>query len=197
MNLKYVGDALDHWKGSLFDHLQKQGLLLDFAVDPMATDLDQWIDGDFVLFARLLRINRQQIIDHQASLISRSEYFAEITHRGDLFLDPDTGIRTSGSPNPNKYVTPKELAVLLRTTPGRVVVVYQHVRARKTAVRVDGCLCAIAKEIDAVGWCSYESSTVAMLFLCDEDARTLAIATAFRDFLGRHAEYRVRSGINR
>jgi hypothetical protein len=33
MNLTFLGDALDHWKGSIFESLQKGGILPDFAVD--------------------------------------------------------------------------------------------------------------------------------------------------------------------
>ena len=193
MNLQYLGDALDHWKGSLFEYLQAQCVLRDFAVDPMATDRYEWNEADFSLFARLLRIKRSQIIPHEVSLLSRPQYFAEITHGGDIFLDPDTGIATSRSSQIAKYVRPPELATLLRSAHGRVVVVYQHVRAQKTCARVDGCLNAIAKEI-ATGWCSYESSTVAMLFFCDEDERTHNIAKTLKELLGRHAERRVRCG---
>jgi len=41
MNLRYLGDALDHWKGSLFESLQQANILHDFAVDAMASD---WTD---------------------------------------------------------------------------------------------------------------------------------------------------------
>ncbi len=193
MNLAYLGDALDHWKGSLFEYLQARSVLRDFAVDPMATDRDQWGEADFSLFADLLRIKRHQIIPHEASLLSRALYFAEIAHGGDIFLDPDTGIATSGSSQREKYVMPAELATLLRSTHGRIVAVYQHVRAQKTSVRVDVCLAEVAKEI-AIGWCSYESSTVAMLFLCEEELRTRKIADTLNGLLGRHANRRVRFG---
>ena len=193
MNLKYLGDALDHWKGSLFEYLQARCVLRNFAVDPMATDRDQWDEADFSLFADLLRVKRHQIISHEASLLFRGRYFSEIVHGGDIFLDPDTGIATSGSSQREKYVMPTELATLLRSTHERVVAVYQHVRAQKTSVRVDVCLAEIAKEI-AVGWCSYESPTVAMLFLCGEQLRTQKIAEALYELLGRHANRRVRFG---
>jgi len=197
MNLDYLGDAFDHWKGSLFEYLRAENLLRDFAVDPMATDRERWNEADFSLFARLLRIERHQIIPHEASLLARARYFAEIVHAGDVFLDPDTGIATSGSSQAAKYVRPRELATLLGSPGGRVVAVYQHVRAQKACVRVDRCLAAIGEEIDAAGWCSYESPTVAMLFLCDEDMRTREIARALKELLGRHAERRVRSGTKR
>ena len=113
MNLEYLGDALDHWKGSLFDFLQSERILRHFAVDPMATDRAQWNDADFCLYARLLHINRDQIIQHKAPLLFRDRYFSEIKRDVDVFLDPDTGIGV-GSPI-EKYVKPKDLASLLRS----------------------------------------------------------------------------------
>lgn len=64
MNLSYLGDALDHWKGSLFEFLQAHNLLNDFAVDPMASDLQSWRDADYALFADLLRVPRARILGH-------------------------------------------------------------------------------------------------------------------------------------
>src|SRR5579872_798805 len=107
MNLDYLGDALDHWKGSLFEYLRAKNLLRDFVVDPMATDRERWHEADFSLFARLLRIGPDQIIRHEASLLARAQYFAEIAPGGDIFLDPDTGIATSGSSEAAKYVRPR------------------------------------------------------------------------------------------
>lgn len=196
MNLAYLGDALDHWKGSLFEFLVGERLLRDFAVDPMATDGDQWTPDDFALFARLLRIGEPQILRHKSSLAARSRYFAEIEHRGDLFLDPDTGIDTGGGSPVEKYLKPRELAALLESPKTRVVAVYQHVRAQKTRVRVDACLRVLIDVVGGAGWCSYESGTVAMLFLSHDAARTITIAEAFGRLLGRHAEGRVRRGVN-
>ena len=197
MNLAYLGDALDHWKGSLFQFLEAERLVRNFAVDPMATDGAQWTVDDFELFARLLRVTDPQILRHRFSLSARDKYFAEITHSGDLFLDPDTGIDTgSGSPV-DKYVKPQEIGNLLKTPDGRVVAVYQHVRAQKTSIRVDVCLAALINFVDHTGWCSYESGNVAMLFLSRDITRTTAIANGFGHLLGRHAEGRVRAGTNR
>jgi len=54
LNLNFLGDALDHWKGSLFESLQEAQVLRDFAVDPMASDLGSWNSDDFLILARLL-----------------------------------------------------------------------------------------------------------------------------------------------
>ena len=94
MNLRFLGDALDHWKGSLFELLQKTNQLHNFVVDPTAADWGSWQPEHVDAFARLLRIDRRQIILHNASLKDRTMYFNEIRSEGDLFLDPDTGIKT-------------------------------------------------------------------------------------------------------
>jgi hypothetical protein len=95
MNLQFLGDALDHWKGSVFETLPQQGVLRDFLVDPMASDAPKWNPADLKLFARLLRIEQHQLVNHRHDLCTdRAWYFAEIQPNGDLFMDPDTGIKT-------------------------------------------------------------------------------------------------------
>lgn len=125
MNRKFLGDALDHWKGSLFQSLQAADLLQDFAVDPMATDARPWKPGDFTVFTRLLHVNPSQIVPHRATLRDRAKYFAEISHHGDLFLDPDTGIATGRVKL--AHVSPSEIGDLLDARTNRLLLVYQHV----------------------------------------------------------------------
>lgn len=197
MNLRYLGDALDHWKGSLFEYLANVGVLREFAVDPMASDLLEWAEADYALFARLLRVNKSQIIRHKVRLSDRPRYFAEIIHQGDLFLDPDTGIATSGGGKAGQYIRPREVVSLLMDVPGRLLAVYQHVRAQKVMARVDTCIATVAKDIENFGWCSYESGTVAMLFLSHQPDRTKDVGKALEGLLGRHAVQRVRVGVNR
>lgn len=194
MNLSYLGDALDHWKGSLFEFLQARQLLQDFAVDPMTSDLRSWRDADYTLFADLLRVPRDRILGHSVMLTSRNRYFAEIQHKGDLFLDPDVGIATGRVAHPEQYVQPRDIWSLLFNGLNRLVVVYQHVRARKTAARIDEVVACVAGSIN-LAWCSYESGTVAMLFLSLAEHRTQDIASALREKLGRHAALRIRSGV--
>jgi hypothetical protein len=198
MNLKHLGDALDHWKGALFEYLQTECTLRNFAADPMVTDPEPWTEDDFKVYARLLHITRQQIIPHEVSLgAARDHYFAEIMHEGDLFLDPDTGIRTNRASPIKKYIKPREVAKLLDSANGRVLAVFQSVRSQKTCARVDGCVKAVAKEmkISPLGWCSYESPTVGMLFLSGDSKRTHEVCCALHGLLGRHGERRVRSGL--
>jgi len=46
MNLQFLGDALDHWKGSVFEALQNSLLLKGFRVDAMASDSEKWEQND-------------------------------------------------------------------------------------------------------------------------------------------------------
>lgn len=188
MNLKYIGDALDHWKGSLFEGLQLSGVLRSLAVDPMATDGSEWRPADRRLFARLLRIPVSALIRHRALLTDRGRYFEEIQHPGDLFLDPDTGIAT-GRVTP-QHVRPDEVVRLLEQRPGRVIAVYQHVRAQRVRDRVAEVCKAVSRH-GACHWASYESGTVAMLFFSRDRRRVLRIAAYFRRQLGEHAVNRV------
>lgn len=190
MNLKFLGDALDYWKGAMFASLRKAKVLRDFAADPMASDPKRWSAEDFKLYARLLRIDRHKVIQHRATLYAREAYFGEITHQGDLFLDPDTGVATGQVKA--AHVSPSEIGQLLDAATGRLLVVYQHVRAKPVAIRVDEVMNSVRQAIGRLSWCSYESATVAMLFLARLPARTVPVATHFRDLLRRHADGRSR-----
>ena len=86
MNLDYLGDALDHWKGSVFAFLQGEGALRNLAVDAMATDASPWNAGDFAVYARLLRVRDDQIIRHSFPLVA-----------GALAISPRWGIAVTCS----------------------------------------------------------------------------------------------------
>jgi hypothetical protein len=192
LNLRYLGDAFDHWKGSLFESLQQAAVLRDLAVDPLDTDPEDWEEADRALFARLLRIEQSNVVSHQQSLIAHREiYFQEITHQGDLFMDPDTGIATSRGANASHYLRPAELHDLLDSQPDRVVAVYQHISHQRTRERISTVLSVLSSTNRHFACCSYESGTVAMLFLSQNLARASSIDLHFREFLGGQAERRI------
>jgi hypothetical protein len=114
VNLRYLGDALDHWKGSLLERLRVDGAITNLAVDPMLTDRPDWLEADFTSFAGLLHVAPYQLVSHTCDLAkSRTPYFQELSHRGDLFIDPDTGMATGHVSEPAKYLYPAELTVML------------------------------------------------------------------------------------
>lgn len=194
LNLKYLGDALDHWKGSLFESLLHGRLLNGFCVDAMASDTDQWQIDDWSLLARLLRIQPAQIVRHTTSIVQdRRAYFAEIDSNRDLFLDPDTGLATGKVKGKNKsqYLMPDELLRLVDADESRVIAVYQHIRAEKTRARLEKVVTSIRSHSSDFDCASYESGTVAMLFFSRNPSRVKAIADHFRAMLGRHAPGRI------
>jgi hypothetical protein len=130
MRRDHLGDAFDHWKGSLFGSLQRVGILTDFVVDPLVSDDGPWQPQDFGLYARLLRVKLRQVLQHEGRPSigdDRQGYFQAISHTGDLFLDPDTGVATGRVRDRMKYVTPAEIGRLLDSSKKRIVAVYQHV----------------------------------------------------------------------
>jgi hypothetical protein len=199
MNTTFLGDALDHWKGSLFESLQNAGVLTDFAVDPLASDLHAWKQQDFDLYARLLRVELLQVLQHKVSIAdNRQQYFLEVlSHAGDLFIDPDTGVATGRVrlEHHRRYVEPAEIGQLLDSGKKRIAAVYQHVHGRRVADRVDKVRQAIGKRIEKLGWSSYESGTVAMLFLSRDHHRVEAVSEHFRRILGLRADGRIRCGV--
>ena len=193
MNLRFLGDALDYWKGSLFLRLQKGGILKDFSVDPMLTDPEDWHAADFKLYTDLLQIRLDQILQHKRKLQEdREKYFAEVVHTGDLFVDPDTGIALRNVRYAEKYIRVTEVHQLLGEELPRILCIYQHVRAKKTRDRVSEVISALAGINTRIYCCSYETPTVAMLFLSKKQNRIEQVNKYFKNYLGRHTDMRVK-----
>lgn len=192
MNIEHLGDALDHFKGSVFALLQEDGLLRDFLVDPMATDASAWNTAVSTSYARLLRVKEDQLVRHRHDLRrDRNPYFSEIPEEGDIFLDPDIGIKTKGSRNQlEKYLRPTELLELMSVPGDRLVVVYQHGSRGRMRQRVQDVWAAL-KQQDRLFSCSYASPQVALLFFSRTCDRVEAVRDCFRRLLGPHANKRI------
>lgn len=192
MNLRFLGDALDHWKGSVFEGLQGYNILEDLRIDAMASDGDSWCSEDWSLYAKLLRVRPLQIVQHAVTLYGdRVKYFDEIPLYGDLFLDPDTGIQTGRVNNIRQYLMPNELFALMNKERRRIIVVYQHVRAMSTRDRLEAVLHALRSVHPNFFCVSYNSSTVALLFFSFKRERVEAIGKYFNKYLGAHAKNRI------
>lgn len=189
VNLAYLGDALDHWKGSLLGEVQQHRLLHDLTVDAMATDQPQWDDSDWQVYARLLRVHRRQVLIHQEDVRNPDAYFAECRTSGDIFLDPDIGVAT-GKVSPRwRYLQPPEVSQLI--SDDNVVAVYQHGDRSLMGERVDVVVRAIRGSAPGLDCLSYQATSVAMLFLSRQPSRLDAIRRHFASLLGRHASRRV------
>jgi hypothetical protein len=190
VNLKYLADALDYWKGGVLNFLEGRRLLDSLLVEPMLSDPEAWTGEQWSLFAGLLRVSGDQIVRHRQSLTAdRPAYFQEIPPFETIFLDPDTGLCTSRVASPAQYVFPEELRSLLGGAPNRLLIVYQHVRGSVHG-RLNDVTRAIQVCAPRVGCSSYESATAALLFLSQSD-RYMGVAEAFRSLLGPQYDVRV------
>jgi len=59
MNLEFLGDALDHWKGGVFRLLKEWGILSDLKCDLMETGHQPWQEFDYSLYAKILAIDNE------------------------------------------------------------------------------------------------------------------------------------------
>ena len=183
MRLEYLGDALDHFKGSLFRRLRAADLLRDLAVDPMATDADTWTHDDYRLYSDLLDVQPDKVLKSQGTLDKVGRRRLGLPgHQGDLFLDPDTGVRTGTQPTARKYVLPEEVGPLLVSS--RLLVIYQHAWRAHEAESVRQAIAAVQQIEPSIAATAYTSRQVAMLFLARDVERVSAVASWLRAWLG-------------
>jgi len=87
-----------------------------------------------------------------------------------LFLDPDTGITTSSVTK--KHITKDEIDFLLAVNNNRVLAVYQHNAIGKNIRdRVNQIITFLKQTMIGSYFTSYESSTVAMIFISKDKKR--------------------------
>lgn len=153
---------------------------------------EPWTDFDVNLYANLLHIQATQLTQHRYdSYDNRNEYFLELPKTGDLFLDPDTGIKTGTVKRKEHYLTPNELNEIAKKSERRLVIAYQHVRAQQTRERINNVLNTVRLQSIALSCVSYESGTVALLFFGLESGRVKAVRNYFHKTLGTHANKRI------
>ena len=195
MKLEFLGDALDHWKGSVLEGSQISNVLDGFRVDAMASDFRDWGHEDWSLYAKLLRVRKSQIVVHKGALDrNRKEYFDEIPRSGDLFLDPDTGIMPP-SGGDIRHLKKEELFSIMNYESNRVVAVYQHgCRNMSLKSRLEDVVKMLGLSAPQNCYCaSYYSSNVnvALLFVSFRRDRIEAVYRYFHKLLGSHTDKRI------
>jgi len=185
VNRTFLGDALDFWKGGLLDHLQRAEALEDLLVDGMFTD-PPWDEESLSLYSRLLRVPASQVVQHEERLSHRADYIDEISADGDVFLDPDTGIQTSGHRTSMQHLGWLEIARLLER-PERLLVVYQHVSRATVESRVGKVCSFLHGRIHGLHCCSANSATVAMVFVSRDLGRIEGVSKALQRLYGPKA----------
>ena len=185
MNSKHLGDALDHWKGSIIQRLESRGLLQDIAVIPMLTD-GSWNSKKVSAYSNLLNIGANKILQtgriFGGNKYDRDKYFKDISHAGDLFLDPDTGV--SISKNDSEHITISEISKLLPIQNSRVILIYQQRGQREQfPPQIRRIVQKVRYEIEKLSSATYECGNVAMLFFSRDKGRTEQIAGYLKTIL--------------
>lgn len=193
MNRKFIGDAFDHWKGSVLGDLVANGQLSDLRIEPMITDLQSWCEKDFLTYARLLKLSSLEcIIRHDDSFKRPSgTYFDSIDSHGDVFFDPDTGVKDHGGKP--KHIKTTEIQKVLDedTRRNRVLVVYQHSSRKKFAERLEEVTGLLRSRIPKVQALVYECGQVAMIFISYDAKRIASIKERLAGILEGYASERI------
>jgi len=190
VNSKFLGDALDHWKGCLISILLNSRLIRNIAVEPMITDARPWSKDDLETYRRLLRLESTSLICHDQSTFSgsREEYFGAVPKDVDVFLDPDTGIATGTGGR--KHVKILELGKLLAKS-DRVLMVYQHSARGSFHERLLKIRDRLARDISGVRCTIYECGRVAVFVISLNEDRIHRIQNALKEHLRGTADSRV------
>jgi hypothetical protein len=190
VNSKFLGDALDHWKGSLISILSSKMLIRNVTVEPMITDVRLWSKEDLETYRRLQKLESTSPICHRQSTFSgrRDEYFDGVPEGGDVFLDPDTGIATGNGGR--EHVKVLELGKLLSKS-DRVLMVYQHSARGPFHKRLLEITDIVSHDIPSVHVTIYECGRVAVFFISLNRARIHEIQNALKIYLRGTAERRV------
>jgi hypothetical protein len=187
MNRKYLGDALDHWKGSVINIVAPQNL----RVLPMRTDHRQWEQENLSAYSRLLGRKPKDILrmDRIFSNKTREKYFSDLGN-SDLFLDPDTGIAPDGR-RQKKHISPCEIAHLLSSSRSRMLLIYQHASPNKNWIREKLRLLRSSPGLKHCGLFAYDSGTVAMLVISRDRKRVNKARARLESWLGPVASRRL------
>jgi hypothetical protein len=190
MRREWLGDALDFWKGAILDVLrQSSPSSLELQVLPMFTD-PGWTAPEIKTYAAIIGVAASGILTSACLTVGgRKRYFESVRQhvRGDLFIDPDTGLAL-GKPKVT-HVTCAEATAL--QTSDNVVAIYQH-----RPQRVSTPWLATFKAVLVATGCAtigYESKQVGMLFMTKSIRREEALRQALEKRLGPTA--RPRGGI--
>lgn len=177
MNSKHLGDALDHWKGSMIEHTRE--LFNEcIAVIPMITD-DSWECKQKSFYCKLLNVSEECVLDWEP-VHKNNNYFQNIVKGvcdSDLFLDPDIGIALKPDRGHVSWYTIKDLLL----NENRVIMVYQDASRRSLEKRLDKI--EEMRKKACVHLVAYDCGQVAMLFFSYSETRIKKIADSLKEML--------------
>ncbi len=126
MNLKqHFGDSYDIVKKSLISWLMPFG---NWAVHPMFTG-EKPTDAEVAEFACFLNAKpvSSEVLTTQTD---RKKYFEQCRGVGNLFLDPDTGVRLLDQGRSEKHIFGEELVKLVRARPKALTLIFDQSYSR-------------------------------------------------------------------
>jgi hypothetical protein len=187
MNLKHLGDALDHWKGSVIELIGDKKL----RVVPMLTDQGQWKQEHFETYARLLHLKPEDVLkrDHLFSSQKRDDYFSDLGEH-DLFLDPDKGIAPDKKAK-KEHIKPSEIADLLKESRSRMLLIYQHSSRKKDGFREKLNLLRSTVSPKDRPMFAYDSGAVSMVVISQSQKRIKEASDRIHSCLGLVASARI------
>jgi hypothetical protein len=176
MNIRHLGDALDHWKGNMFRWLGPA--LRDLHVVPMFTDAEPattWDEPTLLCFSQLLAVPAHRIMhaDRRFRRATRTAYFEglhSLSPACDIFFDPDNGIAPAGRAN-ELHVTAAELAAFIPPASDRLLLVYQHSSRVKGYVRSKLEALSTVPELHGVKCIGYWAGSAAMVLMTQSESR--------------------------
>jgi len=189
MKLARLGDALDHWKGSLIELIGDKRL----RVVPMLTDRDRCTQQHFETYARLLHRKPEDVLKKEKGALfskrTRHGYFCDLEEH-DLFLDPDTGI-ASDKKAQKEHVSFSEIARLLSESRSRMLLIYQHASREKDGLREKLNLLRSTEGLRGCDIFAYDSGAVSMVVISQNRGRSDKALARLKCWLGPVAATRI------
>jgi len=181
MNLDHLGDALDHWKGSLIELIGGKKL----RVVPMFTGDKPWTEQQIEAYARLLHMRPEDVLKRGCCFSgkTRTSYFCDLGDH-DLFLDPDTGVAPDDKNAKKEHIHTSEIADLLSAAPSRMLLIYQHASRDKDGLRKKLTSLHSTEGLQGCDIFAYDSGSVSMLVISRDHERAHGALACLKCWLG-------------
>jgi hypothetical protein len=185
MKLAHLGDALDHWKGSVIGLIGGKNV----RVVPMFTDDNPWSEKQIEAYARILRLNPEVVLNKATPFSgkTRHDYFSDLGE-DDLFLDPDTGIAPDDKAK-TQHISFSEIAGLLPEANSRMLLIYQHASRNKNGLRDK--LDLLSEFLGGCEMFAYDSGSVGMVVISRDRDRVRQTLAGLKCWLGPAASTRI------
>jgi hypothetical protein len=203
MNHDHLGDALDHWKGSIIKFLQENTETNSIHVLPMIPNrlLPYWTKDHSTVYAQLLSLSPSAILRSDIGIYPKKDralYFT-INATNDMFIDPDNGVGAEDGGS-DKHITPSEIVALIPKNSTRLLLIYQTggqrgngetTSEKKALVHLKKTLNNLRMLIGEDSVFAYFGGQTSMIFVSRDVQRLQRISVLFSGLLGIVAKERL------